>query len=430
MRDFEGERGQVLPFVAICLTVLMGFAAFAVDVGYLRYQERLQQTAADAAALAGAHELIFTPNNAAVQGAAQADALKDGFAASNVQVHWTPRSGPFTGDLSAVEVIVSVPQPSFFSGIITGTSTTTVTARAVARAQPTDSGACVWIMQSQLNINSVHANLQLPTCGVMDNGDIKGQNGTVVATYLAATGTISNGKNFSSTTQILPGIPPFTDPCPTIPGCAAMVAAFTADPNGGDGAAVAPPTYNGTSLSPGHYTSWPSVSGTLCLQAGLYVVDSAGTTADLVGPGLKPVNAGPTAAACPGSSTDGSGVTIATANMDLNVGSNSNLVAPAGITGISLTCNASTYSCVSESTGVPGVLFYDSCTCNMPWNNSANTLLGMMYFPNGKVELNGTNAILSSTYIVAGQVIGNQIDLNVPSLGGNGKMQILPVLVE
>ena len=424
MRDFKGERGQVLPFVAICLTVLMGFSAFAVDVGYLRYQMRLQQTAADAGALAGAHELLFNPSQPAAEAAAKADALKNGIANSNVIVYYPPRSGPFTGDTSAVEVIVSVPQAPFFSGVI-GYSSNTVTARAVAKAEVGDGQACFFVMQNQLNINSVHANLQLPTCGVMVNGDIKGQNGTVVATYLAATGTISNGKNFASTTQILQGIPQFADPCSTIPGCAAMVSFFNADPNGQEGAAIPPPTYNSTTgLPPGHYTSWPTSSSTLCLQKGLFIVDSAGTTADLVGPGLPPANGGST---CPG--TAGDGVTIDTSGMDLNVGSNSNLEAPTP-SGISSNCNASNYGCVSQLTGAPGVVFYDSCTCNMPWNNSSNTLMGMMYFPNAKVELNGTNSTLNSSFIVAGQVIGNQLDLNVPTASTYSNLNFLATLVE
>ena len=41
------ERGQVLPLIALCLAVLMGFAGVAVDVGYWEYQQREQQNAAE-----------------------------------------------------------------------------------------------------------------------------------------------------------------------------------------------------------------------------------------------------------------------------------------------------------------------------------------------------------------------------------------------
>jgi hypothetical protein len=51
------EEGQVLPIVALTLVVLLGISAFAIDVGYAYYAKRQLQSAADAAALAGAQDL-------------------------------------------------------------------------------------------------------------------------------------------------------------------------------------------------------------------------------------------------------------------------------------------------------------------------------------------------------------------------------------
>src|ERR1700746_223163 len=53
------QSGQVLVGTAIAMVVLCGFAGLAIDMGTLRYQKRLQQTAADAAAIAGAQDLEF-----------------------------------------------------------------------------------------------------------------------------------------------------------------------------------------------------------------------------------------------------------------------------------------------------------------------------------------------------------------------------------
>src|ERR1700730_16973796 len=50
------ESGQALVAAAFGLVVLLGAAGLAIDVGYLRYERRLQQSAADSAALAGAAE--------------------------------------------------------------------------------------------------------------------------------------------------------------------------------------------------------------------------------------------------------------------------------------------------------------------------------------------------------------------------------------
>ena len=77
------ERGQVLPLIALCLAVLMGFAGVAVDVGYWEYQQREQQNAADAAALGGAQQLLYSttgcPNQSVANTAGQTDAANNGF---------------------------------------------------------------------------------------------------------------------------------------------------------------------------------------------------------------------------------------------------------------------------------------------------------------------------------------------------------------
>jgi hypothetical protein len=50
----KNESGQSMVLVALLLTVLLGFGAFAIDVGYMTYQRSSLQNAADSAALAGA----------------------------------------------------------------------------------------------------------------------------------------------------------------------------------------------------------------------------------------------------------------------------------------------------------------------------------------------------------------------------------------
>src|SRR5215470_16531246 len=54
------QSGQVLIGVALGLVVLAGFAGLAIDMGALRYERRLQQTAADAAALSAASNLVYS----------------------------------------------------------------------------------------------------------------------------------------------------------------------------------------------------------------------------------------------------------------------------------------------------------------------------------------------------------------------------------
>ena len=58
MRLLKNRSGAVAPVVALCLAVLVGFAAFAVDVGMLYDTRTEAQRAADAAALAAAGTLL------------------------------------------------------------------------------------------------------------------------------------------------------------------------------------------------------------------------------------------------------------------------------------------------------------------------------------------------------------------------------------
>lgn len=57
-RLLSEEKGQALILFALLSTFLIGITAFTVDVGYLQWQKRELQNAADAASLAGARALI------------------------------------------------------------------------------------------------------------------------------------------------------------------------------------------------------------------------------------------------------------------------------------------------------------------------------------------------------------------------------------
>jgi hypothetical protein len=63
-----GEHGQALVLVLVSLTVLLGAAAFVIDVGYAYYAHRSLQADADAAALAGAQALPDATQAKAIAG--------------------------------------------------------------------------------------------------------------------------------------------------------------------------------------------------------------------------------------------------------------------------------------------------------------------------------------------------------------------------
>ena len=105
----NGEKGQALVFTALALTVLLGFAGLGIDMGVLRYQRRLEQSAADAVALAGASELCCGGGLPAIDAAAQNAATANGFTAAYTEVSNCESSGAAIGTTC---VDVDSPRPS------------------------------------------------------------------------------------------------------------------------------------------------------------------------------------------------------------------------------------------------------------------------------------------------------------------------------
>src|SRR5436309_3652892 len=94
-RGNRNERGQVMVLTAIGLIALCAVAGLAGDIGYFFDYRRRMQTAADAAALAGAVQLR---RDNKIASAAQAAAATDGFTNStDVAVHNPPLNGYYPG---------------------------------------------------------------------------------------------------------------------------------------------------------------------------------------------------------------------------------------------------------------------------------------------------------------------------------------------
>src|SRR5258708_17334247 len=139
----KNQLGQVLIGTAIAMVVLAGFAGLAIDMDTIRYQQRLQQTAADGAAIAGAMNLNFGSGSVAGgRGASAQNGYTDnnsgagctGGAVGCVSVAIStsgPATGPHAGNSNYVEAIVTVVQPTYFMKIF-GVNSKPVTARAVA----------------------------------------------------------------------------------------------------------------------------------------------------------------------------------------------------------------------------------------------------------------------------------------------------------
>jgi hypothetical protein len=290
----KNEAGQALVFVAFALLVLLGVTGLAVDMGVLRYEKRLQQTAADGAALAGASNLAYGGITAGAQNAAASNGFTDNggglvskcgstaaVGTTCVQVLNPPAAvtvngvtipaGPHSGNANYVEVVVAAVHPTYFMRLL-GVTQETITARAVATnvSGGGPNSGCLYTLGAPtssiegVNING-NATLNAPTCGISDNGNYntKGNALDVNASSFGVSGD-ANVSGPGGTVICTSG----QNPCPTygVPAAGDPLAYLTPPTVGtpaawsaGDPAG----TYNGISITG---------NGTVNFPAGIYVL--------------------------------------------------------------------------------------------------------------------------------------------------------------
>ena len=367
MRGLLGrEEGQTLILAAFGMTVFLLAAGLGVDMGYLRYQKRLQQAAADSAAIAGASELKFTGSS--VTTAAKTDSktngYEDGVANVTVTVNSPPADGPHSGVGGYVEVRVAKIQPTFFMRIV-GVNTETITARAVA-ALGTSKG-CIYTLKTGVDgVTSTGSGaISAINCSIVDDGNLRlTGSGSINAASVGVTGTVTktgSGTITPTATTITPAADPlsFLTPPPTTPCDHASQVKIT-------GASAA-------TLSPGVYCGGIAItgSGNITFNPGNYVL-TGNNGLDISGSG----------------SINGSGVMIyntGTGNIDFTGSSPVTLTAP----------TTGTYA---------GILFYqdpsNTTAADLSTGSGNNNLQGALYFPKAALKMTGSSSINENTLII------------------------------
>lgn len=191
-RKASRESGQALIFTAFGMVAFIACAGLAVDMGYLRYQRRLQQTAADSAALAGAAAAGSGGNvNQAALDDTELNGFKDGQPLShNTAPTAVTVTGPMTfrGRPNAVQVQVRADHPNFFMRIF-GPTLSSTTFATVATAQYLPARNCVYALKGGGGI-VVNANVNIPNCSVLDAENLNGS-GHLTAASVGVSGTSS-----------------------------------------------------------------------------------------------------------------------------------------------------------------------------------------------------------------------------------------------
>ena len=222
----DDDTGGVLIYTAFALSILLGVAGLAVDVAAWQAQKRSIQTTADAAAFAGANELVRLHNKTnrddGATAAAELAAAMNNYVDPDdgdpdpdaLTINIPPLYGEFAGATNAVEAIVRRPVPTFLAGLVFD-GAAHVSARSVAHA---DYGEyCVMALNSSKS-NSLKvsggANLNL-NCGVYVNSEGGGDNalsapggGCINATVIRSAGPYNksgcyNPKPFENTARLI-----------------------------------------------------------------------------------------------------------------------------------------------------------------------------------------------------------------------------------
>lgn len=224
------ETGQALVLTVLSMTVLIGFAGLAIDVGLLFRAKRHAQAAADAAAIAGATNLLYTASGvtakAAGKAASSANGITDGVNGASVTVNVPPVNGPNAGGAGFAEAIVMQPNPTIFMAAFSAMfanndnlGTVSVGARAVA-GTPGPSDSCV-IVTNPTASDAMHLQgsftVTAAKCGVtVDSNDANalyftGAGGTLTAGSISVHGE-DGGQTGDATPAPILHAPPVSDP--------------------------------------------------------------------------------------------------------------------------------------------------------------------------------------------------------------------------
>lgn len=389
MKLLRDQRGQTAIIMGLCLASLCGMAGLAVDVGTLFRAKRVLQTAADAAAIAGAGEMNYGDVTAGADAATALNGLTNGSNGVTVTVNRPPLSGPHAGSTAFVEVIVTQNAPTYFMKMF-HLGSMSVAARAVSGVGP--SNGCIYALDpSGIDVGLTgNGSLSMPDCGILVNSassnavDLTGVS-SLTAQSIGIVGGYVNGSNTTLNPVPITGIAPATDPL-----------AFETPPSFDASTCLSDPHPNSAT------TLGPSNGGTICYN-GLTVGGHGVVT---LNPGVYVINGGFSSAG--GATITGNDVTIYLAapngSVSLTGSGALNVTAPTPST------------CLGDTCGYDGILFYEdpADTNGMKVAGSSNsTIEGIFYLPSASLTLTGN----SGSQIYADLVV------HALSISGTGTLQ-------
>ena len=423
MRLHRDERGQTIILVALSLPFMLGFIGMATDVGALFKDKRTIQTAADAAAIAGALNLNYGNYSQAAIDAAKANGYTNGSNGVVVDPEDPPKwaHSEYKGATPGyVEVTITKKEPTIFLALF-GYPSVTVLARAVATNQASSAGCLYSVGTSGTGFtNNGTVTVNASSCGlVVDSADptsamvLNGHSDTVNLGSIGVVGGYTGDGSPTVNPTPVTGVAPESDPLNYLPqysftststkgngktttytvSCASGYdcsdSPITVPANCATTGSSSSGTYNvapGSTLSPGCYAglTFPS-SGTVTLNPGLYLIAGDLTFG--------------------GGNVNGNGVTFYWGSTN---GKNGNISFGSG-----------TYDLVAPNDKTAlfnGVLLAESITDtnNISFGGNSNTTIdGVVYAPGTSFKMAGTPQIhLNADFVVHDITLSGNVTLS------------------
>lgn len=433
----DSQCGQAIVLVAITMMGMLMMVGLAIDAGQLYAARRTMQEAADAGAYAGAVVLYQQGTQAEALSAATADVTLNGYT-HNVNGYTVvvrePMSGPFSGNPLYVEVIIEgyvrtalVPAQSVLS---------LVRVRAVAGSEPLNNEYAI------MALNRGNTPCAFRTTG--NTSDIHLRDGGILVNSSSSTAAC-NLQTSATRFTIDPNPPHGVDvngnSASTWP---AGMDVDTGHPQQADPFAGFPKP--STSCIPDVTPCTPmtvhnAIPATKILDPGVYTVTVVGTGNDtlILRPGIYVLKAG----------TNGSGNSNLISADPLSVppcvsncgvflfNTHSNYPGPKGPTDtcgpLNLTGNGSSRLAPMSTGTYAGFLIYQDPACTNGMTISGNgsfTGSGTIYLPSANFTLDGNNATLTGSQLVANTVVVGTGNLTINFAAGNSAQPILPRLAE
>ena len=372
------QSGNYLIITGLLLPVLVGIVGLGTDYGLWTYTHQAMQSAADSGAVSAATAYV-NGNTSGLATQANAVASSYGFVNGTndvtVTVNRPPRSGNYTTNPNAIEVIVQQPQTPIFSAVVRS-QRVNITSRAVALGNG-DGKGCVLALDgtaSGATTGQGSTTVNLKNCSLYDNSNnasalTVGGSAKLNALSVNVVGGISGQSGITTTQGTWTGVTAATDPYAT----------------------VVNPTPTGTSvnnccshgtdtLSPGVYKNGMKLvaGANITLNPGVYYIEGSGL--DVAG----------------GATLSGTGVTL------VFTSSNGSNYAGAKING------GAVVNLTAPTTGpFAGIVMFGDR--NMPVGTSftfnggsTQSFTGALYLPKGDVKFaGGANTDTGCTQLIA-----------------------------